>query len=867
MPDTLPEGPADSRWDRVEALFEAAADLPESEWEAFLRSAAEGDEALAAETLALLRHGATAEAAWGESAADFAGPLLGDTEARAGDRIGTYRLERELGRGGMGTVWLAHRTDDLRLRVALKVVRRGLDTADVRHRFRQEHRLLAALDHPNIARLLDGGVTPDGLPYFVMEYVDGEPIDAYCDRRRLPVDARLRLFGDVCAAVQYAHQRLVVHRDLKPSNVLVAETDGAPVVKLLDFGIAKVLHPDRLGLSGLFTRVEQRLLTPAYASPEQLRGESVTTASDVYGLGVLLYELLTGHPPRPRRPPATVDLDPVRPSEAVRQTETVERADGTTRTVTPATVADARRAPADRLRRTLAGDLDTVVLMALRREPERRYASAAEFADDVGRHLAGQTVRARPDTVGYRARTFVRRHRVGVAAAALLVLLLAGFAATMAVERGRTAREAAKARAVADVLGGLFAAANPTVANGDTLTVYEFLRLSEGRLRTDLAGQPEVLAEVLGVVGRAYRDMTAFDRADPVLRDALALRRRTAGPRSPLVADALGELATLQFMRNDLDGALATGRERLALLREIVGPADPRLVPAYARIAAVHLQAHRLDSARVWLDAGLAITRPRRRTDPERHLALVGLEGWYYAEVGEPAQSVRVAREILALHRRTGAPLADVALAERILGDQLFETGDFAGATRALDRSLADYRRVFGPANRYVALVVGHLAAVHAAAGHAALADSLFPVALASKDRFLGPDSPEAGHTVLAAGRHALRQRRPAEADRLLARAEALWSAARGPESPERRQASALRALARYDTGDRSAADSLEAIWARARGDRPDRARAVLQLALRDLRRRQGRSADAAALDREAAPVLRASPYRREVGA
>ena len=857
----------DSHWDRVEALFEAAGEIPAPEREAFLRREADGDEALVAETLALLRHGATAEAEWGESAADFAGPLLGETEARSGDQIGTYRLERELGRGGMGTVWLAHRTDDLRLRVALKVVRRGLDTADVRHRFRQEHRLLAALDHANIARLLDGGVTPDGLPYFVMEYVDGEPIDAYCDRRRLPVDARLRLFGDVCAAVQYAHQRLVVHRDLKPSNILVCEDDaGRPVVKLLDFGIAKVLQPDRLGLSRLFTRIEQRMLTPAYAAPEQLRGEAVTTASDVYGLGVLLYELLTGHPPRPRRLPVA-DLDPVRPSEAVRRTETRERSDGTTQTLTPADVAAARRAPTRHLRRTLAGDLDTVVLMALRREPERRYASAAELADDVERHLAGQTVRARPATVGYRARTFVRRHRAGVAAAVLFVALLAGFAATMAVERGRTAREAARARAVADVLGGLFAATNPTVANGDTLTVYEFLRLSEGRLRRDLAGQPDVLAEVLGVVGGAYRDMTQFGRAEPALRDALALRRATRGPRDALVADALGELATLQFMRDSLDSALATGRERLALLRALYGPADARLVPAYGRIAAVHLQAGRLDSARAALDAGLAITRPRRGTDPERHLALVGLEGWYYAETGDHAASVRVAREILALHRRTGAPQADVALAERILGNQLYHTGDFAGATRALDRSLARYRRVFGPDNRYVALVLGHLAETHADAGDAAQADRLFPTALAMKTRHVGPAEAETGRTLLAYGRHAHRQGRLADADTLLARAETLWAAARGPESAERRRASALRALVRYDAGRQGvAADTLEAIWSRARTDPPGRARATLQLALRDLRRRQGRTAQADAFHREAAPLLRASPLRREVG-
>ncbi len=857
--------PSDSRWDRVEALFEAAGEQPAGEREAFVRAAAGGDAALAAEVLALLRHGDAAAADWGESAAAFGEPILAETGHAPGDAIGPYRLERELGRGGMGTVWLAHRTDELRLRVALKVVRRGLDTADVRERFRQEHRVLAALDHPNIARLLDGGVTPDGLPFFVMEYVDGEPIDAYCDRRQLSVDERLRLFADVCGAVQFAHQRLVVHRDLKPSNVLVCDDDGRAVVKLLDFGIAKVLRPDRLGLSGLVTRAEHRLLTPAYASPEQLVGADVTTASDVYGLGVLLYELLTGHLPRPRRPPAPADPEPVRPSEAVRRTETVERPDGTTRTVTPADVGAARRTPTERLRRTLAGDLDTVVLMALRREPERRYASAALLADDIERHLAGQTVRARRATVGYRASAFVRRHRAGVAAAVLFVALLAGFAATMAVERGRTAREAAKARAVADVLGGLFDAANPSVADGDTLTVYEVLDGSEARLRRDLADQPEVLAEVLGVIGRAYRDMTAFDRAEPALRDALALRRRTAGPRDTLVADALGELATLRFMRNDLDGALVTARERLARLRQIYGDRDPHLVPAYARIAAIHLQAHRLGSARATLDAGLAITRPRQRADPEAHLALVGLEGWYAAEAGDHGASVRVAREILALHRRTGAPLADVALAERILGNQLYWSGDAARALPALDRALADYRRVFGPDNRYVALVLAHLAETHAAAGHDSTADRLFPVALAMETRFFGPAAPEVGTTLLAGGRQALRRGRAAEADALLARAEALWSAARGPESPERRQASALRALARFDRGDRRvAADTLDALWGRVRTSPTHHLRATLALAMRDLRRRQGRDADAAAFGRAAAP-LRASPLRRDL--
>jgi len=861
----MPPPDAD-RWDRLEALFEAAAARPEADWEEFLAEASADDPALAAEVLELLRHRAAAEADWGESAEAFAGPLLDAADFQPGDRIGPYALDRPLGRGGMGTVWLAHRADDLRLPVALKVVRLGLDTADVRVRFRQEQRVLGALDHPGIARLLDGGVTPDGRPYVAMEVVDGEPIDAFCDRRRLPVAERLRLFGQVCEAVQYAHQRLVVHRDLKPSNILVAEdAEGRPRAKLLDFGIAKVLDPGDLGLSRLLTGAGQRLLTPAFASPEQLRGEPVTTASDVYQLGGLLYQLLTGRVPVTARR-LVEPAEPVRPSDAVRHPTTVVQRDGTTATLSPEAVSEARRLAPARLRKALAGDLDTIVLMALRPEPGRRYVSAAQLGEDVARHLAGQTVRARPDTVGYRARTFANRHRRGVAVSALAVLLLVAFAGTMAVERARTAREAAKAHAVADVLAGLFAATNPTVANGDTLTVVEFLEASEGRLRTDLAGQPEVLGEVLTVVGSAFRDMRAFGRAAPALHDALALRRRVLGPDAPDVAATLGALAQMQFMADSLDAALETARAQRRLLSQRYGPTDRRVLPAVTREAAVHLQAGRLGPARVALDEGLAITRPLRAEDPDLHLQVVGLEGWYAAETGDHEASVRVAREILALHARTGAPQADIALAERILGNELLQVGRFEEARISLDRSLARYRRVFGPDNGYVALVLGHLADVAAAEGDATTADRLYAESLPMRVRFFGPGAPEVGGALLRYGRHARLNGRPALADSLLGRAEQLWTAARGSDDPNRQVASAERALLRFDRGDRAAAvDTLDALWARIGPSPPSRHRATLALRVAALRRRQGRAAEAEALRREAAPLLRASPLRREV--
>lgn len=857
------------RWDHIEALFEVARERPEAEREAFLREAAGEDEALFREVMDLLVHSEQAKKDWGDSAVTFAKSLLHDfaeTTYERGTQIGPYTLERILGRGGMGTVWLAERADDLRLKVALKIIRHGLDTEDVRKRFRREHHVLATLDHPGIARLLDGGVTPDGLPYFALEFVDGEPIDVYCDRCRLTIPERLELVRQVCAAVQYAHQRLVVHRDLKPSNILVAEdSDGVPRVKLLDFGIAKVLNPDDLELSEMLTGPERRLLTPAYASPEQIRGEPITTASDVFQLGVLLYELLTGRTPETSRK-TLVETEPTRPSEIVRHPTTRTLPDGTINHLSPDAISSARQITSDRLRKALAGDLDIIVLTALRNQPERRYASAGQLADDLANHLEGRAVNARPDSLGYQLTVFARRHRTGVAAALLAILVLIGFAAAMTVERARTEREAAKAQAIADVLSGLFAASNPTLANGDTLTVLDFLHLSEGRLREDLADQPEVLATVLLVIGTAYRDMRAFDRAEPALRESLALRRRIHGSRHHEVAETLGHLATMLYMNYDLEAALEAAHEYRVLLTALYGRQDLRLIPAFGRIATIHMEANQLDSARVTLDAGNAITRAHIDSDPNAHLRLLGLEAWYFAEIGQHEESVRIAHEILDLRIRTDAPLLSRALTERILGNSYYLIGEFERAEHYLNESLRHYRQVLGDDNLYVSLVLGHLAETAAADGDVERADSLFALALPMKERFFGDNRAEVGYTLIRYGHHARMQGRLSEADSLLDRAEQLWTELRGPDNPNLQIARAERALVWLALGETAAAsDTLEALWARVSSDPPTRHRATLQLRLAQLRRYQGRTAEADSLTREATPFLHASPYRNEL--
>lgn len=442
--------PAAERWARVKELFEAAADLDPSQRAALLEKECGGDKALRSEIESLLKSD--------EQTCDFIEqpafaiprdlfPENGE-EPFAGRQFGAYEVIREIGRGGLGAVYLAARADDeYRKQVAIKVIRRGLDTDDIIRRFRTERQILAQLDHPNIARLIDGGTTNDGLPYFVMEYVNGQPMNAYCDTKPLATTERLALFRKVCAAVTYAHQNLVIHRDLKPSNILVTQ-EGEP--KLLDFGIAKLLSAG----DELFTQTipALRVMTPEYASPEQVKGEKITTTSDVYSLGVLLYELLTGQRPyrlKTRTPEeiarAITEQEPERPSTAL--THAVNSPQSTVRNPV---LSGAKRSRMDP--KFLRGDLDNIVLMAMRKEPARRYASVGQFSEDIRRHFDGLPVIARKDTLRYRSEKFIRRHRVGVTAAALIALTLIGGIITTFWEARRATQQRDRAeRRFADV--------------------------------------------------------------------------------------------------------------------------------------------------------------------------------------------------------------------------------------------------------------------------------------------------------------------------------------------------------------------------------------------------------------------------------
>ncbi len=576
-------------WNRVRDVVDAVLELPHPEREQYLDRACP-EPALRKYVDSLIL---SYDQAGGflESPAFLGQHLLNATaesDSWIGRRIGPYEIIEDIGHGGMGTVYRAVRADDqYRKQVAIKVVKGGFETAFALSRFRAERQILANLEHPNIARLLDGGTTEQGVPYFVMELVEGLPIDQYCDSHRLPLRERLRLFRSVCSAVEYAHQNLVVHRDLKPGNILITN-EGTP--KLLDFGIAKILTQDPVSREAEPSVAFLRILTPEYASPEQISGAPVSTSSDVYSLGVVLYLLLTGHHPyqvdtrRPDEMARTVcHTEPIRPSSILTQQLETRRADGAATRVTPESIASARGSRPDKLRRQLAGDLDNIVQMALRKQPERRYASVEQFSEDIRRHLEGLPVRARKETLGYRAQKFVSRNKLAVGATALLLLsLTAGLVATLHEARIARAQQAKADRRFQDVR---------ELANSLMFEVHDGI--------ANLQGSTPVRKLLVERALKYLDSLSQEAKGDRSLELELAA-----------AYDKIGDVQGQPYEANLGDPAAASASYGKALvLRESLAaedPKDPRsfreLVTSYIRLSDLqwHLgdQAHGLENAR-----------------------------------------------------------------------------------------------------------------------------------------------------------------------------------------------------------------------------------------------------------------------------
>ncbi|HEU0119959.1 MAG TPA: serine/threonine-protein kinase [Bryobacteraceae bacterium] len=655
------------RWEKIQELFYRADELPPATRALFLQDVCAGDRELLLEVESLLE---TAHADPGrveESVAAVAGHILSSDPAFTLQRVGPYEIVRTLGEGGMGVVYLARRVDEeFQQIVALKIIRPAFSFRDATARFRAERQILANLVHPNIARMLDGGITPGGQPYLVMEYVQGQSISQWRQQRGLRLDEVLELFRSVCAGVQCAHQSLIVHRDIKPANILV-DRDGIP--KLLDFGVAKLLDSE-----GVSDSPSTRMMTLEYASPEQILGRPVTTATDVYGLGVLLFELITGR--RPYLPASQTALawqhlicetDPPRPS-------------------------------------TLASvdtDVDNIILKAMHRDPERRYATAAELSEDIRRYLEGFPVSALPDSVGYRSRKFMRRHRAGVIIAVLVASLLIGFGVAMAVLARQADTERRRAEQVSKFLVNLFADGNPDRLGKQELTTREMVDRA-AREVDKLAGQPEVQSALLDSFGLVYESLGAWDESRALLRRSLEIKRRVYPAESLPIAETAKNLSELCRRQLDFQEAETLCRESIRIRQKLLG-ARHALVLVSQNTLALILQStgRKHEAVRIFED--ILTERAALRTQNHMETAVLSNLGAIYGELGNLPAAERYLRECIAIRRvKLGATHPRLALALARLGEVLTGGGKLTEAEKALRESLQIRQTLFGPMHREV---------------------------------------------------------------------------------------------------------------------------------------------------------------------
>lgn len=568
---------SDTDWNELDRLFDEALDRAPDEREAFLDEVCAERPSLRSELESLLEAEAESPGFLNQEVMSFAAPayepeegesITEDPLAAPAHHVGPYRLAEEIGRGGMSRVFRAERTDGgFEQIVAVKLLRIGLDSEGARRRFRLEQQVLAKLQHPNIAALLDGGLTPDGVPYLVMEYVDGQPITEYCDDRELPIPGRISLLQDVGRALQHAHTNLVVHRDLKPSNVLVTP-DGT--VKLLDFGIAKLLDEADASITLPDTRTGVRPMTPAYAAPEQVRGDTVNTTTDVYQMGVLSYEMLSGHRPfdtsdRRDMERAILETDPCRPSTAVRQTRS--DVDETEEAATPEAISAARGTTPRRLCHLLEGDLNTIVQTALRKEPDRRYPSVEALVGDLARYQKGEPIQARSASLNYRARKFVERNRWGVGIAIAFLGIVLTFGGLLIQQRERAWQEAQKSQIVSSYLVDLFNAGT-SLGTPDTITARSLVKRGLERVER-LDDRPVVQAEMLDALGQASRGLGEWNQADSLLQSGLDLRRQQLDPPHRDLVASLVHVADTRLSGERFWEARPLYEEALAMSRRL----------------------------------------------------------------------------------------------------------------------------------------------------------------------------------------------------------------------------------------------------------------------------------------------------------
>lgn len=860
------------RWPEADALLDRILDQPAEGRVAYLEEACRDDRAMLDHARLLLRAieqpNPVLERSVQESAPDLLRALATEEGFESADgtpadvgaefpdgRIGPYRIVRELGRGGMGVVYLAERADgQYQGTVALKVVKRGLDTDEILRRFLQERQILAGLRHPHIARLFDGGVAPGGRPFLVMDHVQGLPLTLYCDEHRLSVDQRLDLVEDVCEAVRHAHRNLVVHRDLKPSNILVDERGH---VTLLDFGIAKLLGEEEADTAG--TRVGFLPMSPDYASPEQARGEPVTTATDVFALGVVLYELLTGEKPHrfPRLTPEAIERTlaqpPTLPSQVVAKASGHARQRGAPDPKRPGQEPDSDRArlrgtTSTRLSRRLRGGLDTIVLTAMHPDPNRRYGSAEALLEDVRRHRAGLAIAAHRDRTLHRALKFVGRHQVGSAVAAASLIVALSFAtfynARISAERDAALREAAKAEQVTAFMVDMFRASDPTESPA-SITLDDVLQIGAQRIREELVEQPEVRAAMTSAMGGVYLNLGRFAEAKVLFDSSLVTRQRVLPPDDPGIAESLRDIGIVFHRQGELDRADSA---LTAALRTLEGRRDrsrEQLAAVLAGLLDVRFSQGRYDEAdslgRAALELRIAALEP---TDPliaRSHASL----GMIARRMGRYDVAELHQREALRLRRaRLGETNTSVALSLKDLALVLHSQDRFEEAEAYYREALAIQEALYQGPHPELSSTLNSLASLLATMGKLEESEALHRRTLAMRRELFGNDHPRVASSMVNLAATLGNEGKLAESIQVYQEALGIYRNRLGPRHPS--VATALNGLAMTlsDAGDLDRAGRLleeaEGIYVERMGPEHSWV-AVALLNMGDVRLRQGR--------------------------
>ncbi len=711
--------------------------------------------------------------------------------------IGPYRLVRQIGEGGMGLVYEAEQLEPLKRRVALKMVKRGMDTAEFVARFESERQALAMMDHPAIAKVFDAGATEAGRPYFVMEFVEGIPINDYCDEHRLSVRERLELFVLVCEGVQHAHQKAIIHRDLKPSNVLVGTVDGLPAPKIIDFGVAKAMDQS-LSDNTMTTSAGQLVGTPEYMSPEQadMAGQGIDTRTDVYALGVVLYELLVGQLPFPSEDLKEKGfyevLRIIREDEPPKPSTRAKTLAGSSETLIK--VAGNRSIGPTALGKKLRGDLDWITMKALEKDRTRRYETVKGLGLDIKRHLRFEPVSAGPPGTAYKTRKFIRRHRTGVAAAAFVfVAILLGIAGTTtglirAVRAEQHARqEAETARKVSDFLVDLFEVSDPDQAKGNTITAREILDQGSLRIAEELKGEPMTQSRLMNTIGKVYQNLGLYDEAAPHLEKALELRRGVSGADDVAAATLLTDLADLYIDKGRYDDAESMLKEALAVMDQQGDQTDNLdLALSVNELASVYRRQGKYDLAEPLYERALAIRMAALGPDdPEvaRSYNSLAILSW---NRGNYAEAQRLYKQALRLWENAyGSDHSDVAKGLNNLALLYHHQDLYEDAEPMYRRAAEIYEKVLGSDHPRLALALNNLALCHQEQEQLDQADPLFRRALDIREKVLGPDHPDVAQTLNNLANLERSRENFAEAEALYTRALEIRVGALGEGHPD----------------------------------------------------------------------------------